>query len=488
MKTKKIIPFLFVLALLGFQSCEDFLDVQPQQSVSDETVYTTHDGVVNALNGAWERIAGPQLFAGTSIFHSDLVANNNDMNWIGTFIGYREMNWKSMSTTDGTIAAKWIRAYHAIDLANNVLANLEIVREAERDRVEGEALFIRGIMYLELIRFYAHPFVKGEPNTHDGVPLIITPTTGITDDSYPSRATVAAVYQQILTDLNTAKEKLNHLGKGAGANAGRATSSTAAAFLARVHMAMGEWQLAAQEADYVIGNFGGYGALNETPRAAFNNDEYTSEDVFMIRQDASSHAGQANDGIATFFASLQGMGRGDVNITSSHLERYEAGDLRGGVTDNPDIVTIADVPTMFYIGVGTDPGNVMSSKWGKYDANIPVIRLAEMILTRAEANFRNGSSIGAAPLDDINAVRERANASEWTELTLELIYEERVRELCFEGQMLEDLRRFRKSTVAPTGSTHAGQTLEWNDGRLVLPIPQREMDVNENLTQNSAYL
>jgi hypothetical protein len=208
----------------------------------------------------------------------------------------------------------------------------------------------------------------------------------------------------------------------------------------------------------------------------------------MIRQDASSHAGQANDGIATFFASLQGMGRGDVNITSSHLERYEAGDLRGGVTDNPDIVTIADVPTMFYIGVGTDPGNVMSSKWGKYDANIPVIRLAEMILTRAEANFRNGSSIGAAPLDDINAVRERANASEWTELTLELIYEERVRELCFEGQMLEDLRRFRKSTVAPTGSTHAGQTLEWNDGRLVLPIPQREMDVNENLTQNSAYL
>lgn len=488
MKTNKIITFILAtLMVTALQSCDNFLDVEPQQSVSDATVYSSHEGVINALNGAWERIAGPQLFAGTSIFHSDLVANQNDMSWIGTFIGYREMNWKTLSTTDGTISAKWTRAYHAIDLANNVLANLDLVRAADRDRVEGEALFIRGIMYFELVRFYALPFVKGDGNAHDGVPLVTTPTTGITDDSYPSRASVAAVYQQILSDLNAAKGKLAGLGTGAGANGGRATSSVAAAFLSRVHLAMEEWQLAAQEADFVIGNFGGYGALNPTPRAAFNNDEYTSEDVFMINQNSSSHAGAANDGIATFFASLPGMGRGDLNVTQAHLDRYEAGDLRATVLDNPDIVTIADVPTMFYIGVGTDAGNIMSSKWGKYDANINVIRLAEMILTRAEANFRNGSAIGAAPLADVNAIRERAEAQPWTELTLERIYEERKRELAFEGHMLHDMRRFRGSTVAPSGSTHVGQTLQWNDPRLVFPIPQREMDTNPNLTQNSAY-
>lgn len=487
MKTYKLFAIILALTAVGLPSCESFLDIEPQQSVSDQAVYTSHEGVVNALNGAWERIAGPQLYAGTSIFHSDLVANQNDMNWIGTFIGYREMNWKTFSTTDGTVAAKWIRSYHAIDLINNVLANLDQVREAERDRVEGEALFIRGIMYFELVRFYALPYVKGTDNSQPGVPLVTTPTTGITDDSYPSRATVAAVYQQVLSDLNTAKSRLGVVDAGAGANAGRATSSTAAAFLVRVHLAMEEWQLAAQEADFVISNFGGYSALHATPRAAFNNDEYTSEDVFMIRQDANSHAGAANDGIATFFASLAGLGRGDVNITSDHLERYEEGDLRAQITDNPDIVVIADVPTMFYVGVGTDAGNIMSSKWGKYDANINVIRLAEMILSRAEANYRNGSSIGAAPLDDVNAIRQRAGVEPWTELTLEHIYEERKRELAFEGHMLHDMRRFRGSTVAPSGSTHEGQTLQWNDDRLVLPIPQREMDVNPNLVQNPGY-
>jgi starch-binding outer membrane protein, SusD/RagB family len=488
MKTNKIITLILtVLMVTAFQSCEDFLDVEPQQSVSDATVYSSHEGVVNALNGAWERIAGGQLYAGTSIFHSDLLANQTDMNWIGTFIGYREMNWKTLSTTDGTISAKWTRAYHAIDLANNVLANLDLVREVNRDRVEGEALFIRGIMYFELVRFYALPFVKGDGNAHEGVPLVTTPTTGITDDSYPSRASVAAVYQQILSDLGAAKGKLAGLGTGAGENGGRATSSVAAAFLARVHLAMEEWQLAAQEADFVIGNFGGYGALNPTPRAAFNNDEYTSEDVFMIIQNANSHAGAANDGIATFFASLPGMGRGDLNVTQAHLDRYEPGDLRATLVDDPGLVTVADVPSMFYIGVGTDAGNVMSTKWGKYDANINVIRLAEMILTRAEANFRISSAIGADPLADVNAIRERAGVEPWTELTLERIYDERKRELAFEGHMLHDMRRFRGSTVAPSGSTHAGQTLQWNDPRLVLPIPQREMDTNPNLNQNSAY-
>jgi starch-binding outer membrane protein, SusD/RagB family len=158
-------------------------------------------------------------------------------------------------------------------------------------------------------------------------------------------------------------------------------------------------------------------------------------------------------------------------------------DLRIQITDNPDIGSIADVSTMFYIGVGTDPGSPMISKWGKHDANIPVIRLAEMILTRAEANFRNGSAIGAAPLDDINAIRARSNASAWTNLTLERIAEERFRELNAEGHKLHDLRRFRGSVVAPSGSPFVGETIQWNDGRLVLPIPQREIDVNPNLVQ-----
>lgn len=488
MKTKKYLKLILgAFLIMTFVSCEKFLDVEPQQSVSDENVYTSHDGVINALHGAYDRLAGPQLYAGTSIFHSDLLANSGDMVWLGTFIGYRQMNWKSLDPNDGTIGAKWIRSYLTINMANNIIENLDVVKEQNRALVEAEALFIRGILYFELVRFYASPYVKGDANSQPGVPLLLKPTTAASQIEFPSRASVNDVYTQVVIDLKKAKQLMSASHVKPSDNGGKASASAAAAFLARVYMAMEQWDLAAEEADYVISEMGGYLSLNSTPRAAFNNDSYTKEDVFMIRQNATSNAGQANDGITTFFASLPGLGRGDLQINESHFSIYEENDLRSTVTNNPDIGSIGDVPGMFYIGVGTNDGGVNSTKWGKFDAYIPVVRLAEMILTRAEANFRNGSTIGAEPLNDINAIRLRAGVSEWTELSLQSIYEERYRELCFEGHNLHDIRRFRKSVVGQSGSPYVGESIPWNDGRLVLPIPQREIDVNKNLVQNSAY-
>lgn len=487
MKTKYFSIFIGFIFLAGmFTACEDFLEIEPTTAVSDDAIYGDHEGVVNALNGAWALVGSGNLYAGTSIFHSDLVANAGEMEWIGTFIQYRQYNWKSMDPNDGNVAAKWNVSYKAIDMVNNVLNSLDVVNEDHLDRIEGEARFIRGILYFELVRFYGLPYNLGPANP--GVPLILTPTAGITEDNYPERASVGDVFDQVIIDLETAKDKLANVGTGAGANGGRATSSTSAAFLSRVHLAKGNWQETAEYANMVIDNFGGHDALHDTPLAAFNNDSYTSEDVFMINQNATSNAGQANAGIATFFSSLDGMGRGDVYLSNAYFDKFDPDDLRIQVTDDEGITDISDVPTMVYIGVGTDRGNEMTSKWGKHDANINVIRLAEMILTRAEANYRNGSAIGADPLDDINAIRARANAGEeWTSLDLDMIREERFRELSFEGHALHDMRRFHGSTVAPTGSPYEGETIHWDDHRLVLPIPQREIDVNHNLEQNEGY-
>lgn len=479
------ILFRIVFVGLILVSCDEFLDIEPQQSVSEEVVYDSHEGVTNALYGAYERVAGPQLYAGTSVFHSDLIGNSDDIIWRGTFIGYRQMNEKAMDPNEPTITAKWIRSYDAINITNNVLENLDLVNEADRARIEGEARFLRGILYFELVRFYALPYVAGQGNNQPGVPLVLMPTSGISDEDDVSRDPVSAVYNQILDDLNQAKLLLAGF-TSAGANGGRATASTSAAFLARVHMVMEQWEQAAQEADFVIENFDGYNALQSTPLAAFNNDEYTSEDVFMIRQNATSNAGQANDGITTFFASLEGLGRGDANVSEAHMERYEDDDLRGTLSDNPDILTVDDLNTMFYIGIGTNAGQIMTSKWAKYDANIPVIRLAEMILTRAEANLRATTTLGAPPLEDVNAIRNRAGLDDWTDVDLNSLWDERVRELSFEGHRLHDVRRFRRSVIPSTGP-YAGEAIDWDDPRLVLPIPQREIDVNPNMEQNDAY-
>lgn len=481
MKKINITKALSILALVFLiSSCDSLLDIEPQQSIFAEDALS-HEGILNTLYGAYERIAGPELFAGSSIFHSDLLADDGDAQWAGTFIGYRQMGWKELDPNDGTITAKWLAAYRAINSANVVLKNLNLVNEGSRASVEGEAKFIRGIMYFELVRFYSLPYEAGSQNTQPGVPIVLEPYADLPSDAANvSRATVNAVYQQVLNDLRDAKSMLDP--DIAGGNGGRATSTVASAFLSRVYLQMGSYEEAAQEATLVIDQFGGESALNSTPRAAFNNDNYSSEDVFMIVQNMTSNAGQANDGIGTFFASLPGYGRGDFRITARHLARFEEGDLRGKVQESVPGNSISVVLDMHYIGTGTRRGFTMSSKWGKFDANINVIRLAEMFLTRAEANFeKGGTPVGDLPVNDINVIRNRAGLDDVPSVDRDIIRKERRLELAWEGHRLHDVRRW-KETV------YDGDTpLAYDSPRLILPIPQREMDVNPNIQQNAGY-
>lgn len=492
----KTIKYFIILGAVGimslFTACDKNLDLEPELGIDHFLVYVNEDGVKSALDGAWDILGNQNFFAGTSIFFSDLLGANGSTRlvWDGTFIGYRNMYRKSLDKNDGLIANKWISAYRAINICNNVLANLDKISAGDRGRVEGEAKFIRGVLLFDLVRFYAQPWGFTVGNTHDGVPIVLTPVQTLEDITMPARATVAAVYTQIQLDLGAAKTLLP-VGK-AGANRGLATSTNASAFLTRVHFSKKEWVETAREATIVIDQFLGAAALNATPRACFNNSGYTSEDVFMVRQNLYSNAGQANDGIGTFFASMPGFGRGDVRIQSAQLGLFEPADLRGGLEDNPDAKVIAEISKMYYWGYGTRSGRRRCTKWGSYDTYIPVIRIAEMLLTRAEANFMDPlADVGDSPFNDLNAIRARARATLIAlpgDVNLALIQSDRYKELCFEGHSLADLKRWGGSVVTPSGSQWGtGVVLNWDDWRLILPIPQREIEVNPSLVQNTNY-
>jgi hypothetical protein len=121
-----------------------------------------------------------------------------------------------------------------------------------------------------------------------------------------------------------------------------------------------------------------------------------------------------------------------------------------------------------------------TEKWKQFYCVIPVIRLAEMYLTRGEANLRKGGSPigGQTPLEDINTVRERAGAAPLNSVAGKDFVDERFRELGFEGDRLWTLKRLQLNVDGRP----------YDDPKLVLPIPQREMDVNSNLIQNDGYL
>ncbi len=157
----------------------------------------------------------------------------------------------------------------------------------------------------------------------------------------------------------------------------------------------------------------------------------------------------------TFFASADFSGRGDIYIEPAHFDRYETGDER---------------LDLFY-------DDERTGKWNNQYGNINIVRLSEMYLTRAEANFREGTSIGADPIDDVNLVRERVELPALVTLTINDILNERLLELAFEGHLLHDLKRTQRSVGA----------LSFNANELVFPIPVRERIINPGLTQNPGY-
>ena len=123
---------------------------------------------------------------------------------------------------------------------------------------------------------------------------------------------------------------------------------------------------------------------------------------------------------------------------------------------------------------------------GKNDnvyGNVHTIRLAEMYLIRAETNFRLTTVIGAAPLADLNRIRNRAALPSLAAVTLNDILKERKLELAFEGFNLSDIKRLGVTTGFFTG----GGGLPATSPKLVLPIPEREFRVNPTLTQNEGY-
>jgi starch-binding outer membrane protein, SusD/RagB family len=289
---------------------------------------------------------------------------------------------------------------------------------------------------------------------------VVIKTTAATDEAAASekiaRSTVAQVYARVLTDLNTAVTKLPD------DNGTRADKYTALAFLSRVYLQMGNYAAARDAANEVIAS-GAY-ELAPIPLIPFTNKN-TAESIWEIQQNEQNNAGQANDGMATFFASKPGIGRADVRMVTGFISSfYESFDFRRR--------------DWYYVGTGARPGNTYCFKWNAFEQNLPVIRIAEMYLTRAECNLRLSTNVGDTPANDLDLIRSRSNASSIAVPVLADILNERVRELAFEGLRIHDIKRLKTAT----GS------FAWNDNKLVFPIPQREVDASIGvIVQNPGY-
>jgi hypothetical protein len=490
MKNKFIWP-AYVLALgLSLSACKNALDIEPQQSIDAATGYNTSQKIAAAVVGAYARLDNPRLYGTDLILVPELLAGNNYINWDGTFQNYRQLRNHTQISNNSNAEGIWTQAYDAINQCNLILDNLGVVTDAgQKSQYEGEASFIRGTMYFELVRLYAQQYQAGGSNTQPGVPINLVPvTTTEQADVKLARNTVAEVYTQVIKDLQNAIAKLP------AQNITRASKYSAEAMLARVYLQQGNYTAARVAANDVIINSGA--SLTGTVAAVFANRN-SAESLFEIQQNDQNNAGTSNDGLATYFAGYspngdQGVlyGRGDVSLNADFVGLYEVTDSRGS-----DTLSAIQTSKLIYVSDGNNRvGRYRTIKWRTYGQNIPIIRLAEMYLTRAECDVRAGNTVSA--LADINRVRTRSGASPLTSVTIDDVLLERQLELAFEGFRIHDLRRTNRVVIAAipaqpamgtTPATPFVPAVLASDARFILPIPLREINNNPNLTQNPGY-
>ena len=441
-------PYILLIILLLILGCDDNLNIDPTNALTPETLLEDPQNLDRLLIASYAFAGFHQT--GRAQTASELFANEGNLAYRGFFPEFFQFDRKEVIPTNGFVRFFWADGYRSVNLCNIVLENLELIENpVQKAQLEGEAKFMRGLLYFEMARYFALPYEAGNNNSQLGLPVVFDPVTDVSQISYPSRNSIEEVYAQIISDLQDAFNILP------SDNGFRADRYAARAMLARVYLQQGNYAAARDAADDVLQNSGH--VLAPDLASAFNNEADGIEDIFAWQITPQDGANRFNN----FWATIAFGGRSttaDVTIEPGFFDMFSGLDDRA---------------SFFYSGNGT----TVSSKWQEQFANVPFIRVAEMHLIRAEGNYREVSNLGLAPEDEINALRGRSNAVPIIGVTLQDILEERQRELAFEGHRFHDAKRLLEAIDG----------FPYNANNLVMPIPQDDIDTNPNLEQNPGY-
>jgi starch-binding outer membrane protein, SusD/RagB family len=515
----KYVQSTIIVLCIALSSCKKTIDLYPVSNLNTGTYYTNAEEVRTGLNGCYNGLQRPiyrewqltELRSDNSRMGLPLSTNsfNRDLSDLDIFIP---------ATTHDALYQYWLDSYNNIRNANIVLQRLGViydaagginnfnsitinVADADRKRLAGEALFIRAYHYFNLVRLYG------------GVFLVHTPLTAAEAKTI-NRSSVQDIYKLIEADLTAAAANLSALkfNQIAEANRGRASAWAAKALLGKVYLTLNRKADAITQLQDVIAN-SGYALQTSYATVFAINNELNSEILFTVRFKAGGFGlgssfgndfGPLNSGAAVINGSGLGWNTPTTDIDSSYA-----------ATDARKAVSIAK-----YLP-GTASEQIYVKKFlnqvvitGDGEADWPVIRYADVLLMMAEAQGNTATAVGF-----INQIKTRAGltalpvapmatvAAFEKELTAE-----RRKEFAFENQRWFDLLRYGTTLTtinvelvlkahfayeynahyklylppAPTlDQLQAGITAQ----RLLLPIPQREIDTNTQLTiaQNPGY-
>ncbi len=467
MKTiKKILPFL---AIFFAVSCEDRLEVVPEDNVASNTVFGSFATINGAVVGIYSKNQSGDLNGNPQLM-SDFMSDN--VNFVGSFPSLQEIDQFETLATNVSIDNIWLDGYELIGAANNIIENLPEVSvddvtgltEANKAVFVAEAKFLRALTNFQLVNLFAQPF-QFENGSNLGIPIVTQPFEGGDISEFQlERSSVNEVHAFIEEDL------LDAIATLPADNGNRAESGAAIALLARLHLYREQWAQAADLANQVI-NSGEYTLAGDYD--FYDDNPNSSEHIFVVINTPTDGPQETTgtDEVYTNFYNPAPGGRGDAPFSQELIDAFaaEAGDRRFDELAQP--ATDAGGNDTFFTTKYPDIVNNASDGMA--------LRITEMYLIRAEANLRNGSSVGDTPLNDINLLRNRAGLSNLTTVDLDAILLERRKELCFEGHRRMDLLR-NNQNLRPDGGADSAP----GANKVIFPIVEDETTNNPNITQN----
>lgn len=521
--------FIIIAAsLFVFMACDDFLTEEPKTEIDVEQFFDSPDDARSAVNALYRDGAGAEAYNSGGFRGSDVM--------IGAFMTGLFDNEAKGERIEGQLAQAlqqdpvnfnefagdwWNDMYRVINRANLVLARIDDIAgmaEAERQNLTGEARYFRALNYFTLVRLFGD------------VPLVLEPFDGL-DEIFVERQSSEEIYNQIVEDLNWALNNttLPDVPFGSGNN-GRITQGTVATLLANVHLQRAGYPLqqsgayaeAANAARQVIQS-GTYSLIqhgsNVNGQSAYNRMRVSQEEpeyIWSIEYNTdiswSQYPRITIPGVIRPTGIQYGRTLNMYRPISEFVRIYD-----------PDLDLRIQNHQMYFTSLEVDGevfefGEYVPYIWFEEQAifetargfmNLNITRYSEVLLIAAEAIARS-EGVTAEAVGYLADVRDRAY---WTtdradivaalsglsvDQFVEEVWKERYRELALDFVAWYDIQRTKKYPTTSAGSpgevtfvdvigasNNWGQTYQEKD--LLYPIPDDEIQRNENLTQNPGY-
>ncbi len=454
---KKNIYICFMLATVFLNlNCKKFVAIDPPaKELSTKLIFEEDATATSAVLGLYLKLwnFGYYVASATGLSSDELKSLST---WDQNQIQFYENRIHPNNSYTNRL---WDNLYSTINQANSILEGLEksiLLTTQLKHQLEGETRFMRAACFFYLVNFF------------DEVPIITT--TDFRVSGIEPRGKVENVYALIIEDLVKAQNLLEDNYVTAGRV--RINKSSAIALLARAYLYRKDWQKAETESSKVINNTALY-TLNSDLNAVFlaNSSE-------TILQFFPSTNGSINATEGAYFIPIFGTFTLSGTLLSDELvNSFEPGDNR---KDNW-VKSFTDGGQTFYhafkykIFVNTTKTEYSTT-----------LRLGEQYLIRSEARAQLNNISGSQA--DLNVIRARAGLSNTgandKSTLLQAIENERRVELFTEwGHRWFDLKRYSKADAVLSSI----KAPNWQPTDTLYPIPERELIINPNMTQNAGY-